>query len=770
MKNARRWTALLLAVLLALSLMPAAAPAEGGEEPAVSAAWQCPETKKDETGKWDYGVLEDGTAVITGFSVESSTLKIPDEVDGLPVTVVARDPGAKVDYNQIHKIRKVVLPKGLKAVEQQAFEGCSALTKVELPKGLERIGTAAFKNCKELTSVLIPAGVVSIGDEAFSNCSKLTFPALPEGLVKIGRRTFYQCRKLGKAKLPGSVRVVEEEAFAYCLITTLSLNEGLEEIGDGAFFAHKLPEVVFPASLKKIGNAAFDPDGGKTLKKVTFKSAATEPGAGVFGYDDGWTEFYRKLQSGETDLKKEDYDQKDPQFWIDYYRDSGNFGQNGLTITCYPGSRADEVYQYHVTKNYLKGSEENVMTAPADRVLQAGLYTNEDRVYELVIPEGVEEIADSAFAGLTTLNKITLPASLTRIGAHAFEGCVGLKDVVVQGKTMTEIGEAAFKGCSELKAMVVPEGVTEIGRETFAECGKMMKLTLPKAGLLRIGDRAFAECKALTEMKLNAGLESIGKEAFRGSGVKTLKIPDSVTAIGNRAFYLSGLKSLTFPAGLEDITDSLCAYSFNLTQVTLPKALKRIGNKAFTRCPLSSLNLPEGLESIGEEAFAFDVSNAVTMYGKKRTFSKLRSLKVPSTLKTIGKAAFIANDGLTSITIPKNAQLEEIGDSAFEYCFRLQSLDLPDSLRKIGNAAFRKCQSMTRVNLGGGITELGDDVFNYCIKLTKLTAPDTLEKIGTNVFKEYNKKLKVTVPEGSLMDSYIREYYRGLKLEPAKKK
>ena len=61
-------------------------------------------------------------------------------------------------------------------------------------------------------------------------------------------------------------------------------------------------------------------------------------------------------------------------------------------------------------------------------------------------------------------------------------------------------------------------------------------------------------------------------------------------------------------------------------------------------------------------------------------------------------------------------------------------------------------------------------MFKYCIKLTKLTAPDTLEKIGTNVFKEYNKKLKVTVPEGSLMDSYIREYYRGLKLEPAKKK
>ena len=769
MKNTQRWTALLLAVLLALSLLSVSAVAEGGEEPPASGVWQCPETKKDETGKWDYGVLEDGTAVITGFTVESSTLKIPDEVDGIPVTMVARDPAVKVDYNQIHAIKKVVFPKGLKAVEQQAFEGCTALTKVELPKGLETIGYAAFKNCKELTSIGIPASVMSIGDEAFSNCSKLTFPTLPEGLIKIGKRTFYQCRKLGKVKLPVSVRVVEEEAFASCLITSITLNEGLEEICDSAFLAHRLGEIVFPASLKKIGNAAFDPERGKTLKKITFKSASTEPGAGVFGYDDGWAEFYEKLQNGQTDLTKEDYDKKDPQFWIDYYRDPGNFGQNELTITCYPGSRADELYQYHVSKTYLKGSEDNAMTAPAERVLQAGLYTNEDRVYELVIPEGVEEIADSAFTGLTTLNKITLPASLTRIGAHAFEGCVGLKDVVVQGKTMAEIGEAAFKGCSELKAMVVPEGVTEIGNETFAECRKMAKLTLPKAGLLRIGDRAFAECKALTELKLNAGLESIGKETFRSSGVTNLQIPDSVTTIGDRAFYLSALKSLKFPADMEEITDSLCAYSFNLAKVTLPKTLKRIGNKAFMRCQISGLNLPEGLESIGEEAFAFDVSNAVTMYGRKRTYSKLRSLKIPSTLKTIGKAAFIANDGLTSITIPKNAQLEEIGDSAFEYCFRLQKIDLPDSLRKIGNAAFRKCQSMTSVNLGGGVTELGDDVFNYCIKMTKLTAPDTLEKIGKDVFKEHNKKLKVTVPGGE-MYRYIWSNYRGIQLVTPKKK
>ena len=759
----------LVIIIAALIPLTVSASAEGSSE----AAWQAPEVRKDETGLWDYGVLEDGTAVITGFVIDGTTLKIPDTVDGIPVTMIARAPLEKPDYAKMRAVKKVTLPEGLTAIEQQAFEFFSAMASVNIPKSVEVIGYAAFKECKALRSITIPDGVKHIGEEAFSKCSSLGFPKLPSALETIGVKAFYQCGKMSNVKLLGSVWSVGAYAFAYCQIGTLSLEEGLEEIGEGAFLFHKLTEIKLPASLKTIGNAAFLPDSGrgyKGLKKVTFNSASVEIGIGVFGYDDGWDKFYKKIQNGETELKKEDYDKNDPANWIDYYRDPDRFGQETLAITCYPGSTADQLYQHYVTKSFLKGGEENAVTASAERVFRAGQYTNADKVYELVIPEGVEELEDYAFAGLETLNRISLPATLTKIGAHAFEDCIGLKEVVIQAKEMTEIGEAAFKGCSELESIVIPEGITEIGDSTFDRCGKLEQIKTPKAGLLRIGDRAFAECTILADLKLNDGLESIGKEAFRGCGVKELKIPDSVTAIGNRAFYLSGIKSLKLPAGLEEITDSLCAYSFSLNQVTLPKALKRIGKYAFIRCPISSLALPEGLESIGEQAFAFDASNANSMYGLKKTVSRLKTLNIPGSLKIIEKEAFIANDGLNTVNFAKNAQLQEIGEGAFAYCFRLKGISLSDSTRKIGSEAFLKCKEMTTASLGGGLEELGDGAFEYCIKMIKLTAPDTLETIGQDILKEHNRKLKAYIPAESRIYEYILQYYPKVQVVLPKKK
>ena len=765
-RKGRRIAYLLIAVLAAVVLVSVAATAEE----TTQAPWKKSGIRKDETGKWAYSVLEDGTAVITGFAIEGTSLTIPDEIDGIPVSMVARASVEKSDYAKMRAVKKVTLPAGLKVIGQQAFEFFSAMTSINIPKGLEAIEYAAFRECKALKSITIPEGIESIGDEAFSKCSSLVFPKLPSTVARIGDRAFYQCLKIGNVKLPGSVRSVGAYAFASCQLGSLTLEEGLEQIGEGAFYSHKLKDIKLPASLKSIGNKAFDPNINKGLRKVTFSSASVQIGTGVFGYDDGWSRFYRKIQNGETDLKKEDFDKNDPENWIDYYRDSDNFGQETLTITCYPGSAADQLYQHHVTKVYLKGSTENTVTAQTDRVFRAGQYTNADMVYELVIPEGVEELEDGAFAGLETLNRITLPASLTKIGAHAFDGCTGLREVVIQAKTMTGIGEAAFMGCTELKSIVIPDGITEIADSTFDQCRKLEKVKMPRAGVLRIGKKAFADCKAVSELKLNPGLESIGTEAFKGCGVKSLQIPDSVTSIGHRAFYLSGLKSLKLPAAMEEITDYLCAYSVNLAQVTLPKSLKRIGKCAFMRCPVGSLALPEGLESIGERAFAFDPEDANAMYGKKKMISKLRGITIPSTLKVIGQEAFIANDALTAVKFAKNSRISEIGDSAFAYCFRLKSISLPDSLQKAGNQVFLRCKEMTSADLGQGIADLGDEAFKYCIRMTKLTVPDTLKKIGKDILKEHSRKLKVTTPFNSAMQIYLRKNCPDVQIVNPKKK
>ena len=47
----------------------------------------------------------------------------------------------------------------------------------------------------------------------------------------------------------------------------------------------------------------------------------------------------------------------------------------------------------------------------------------------VVIPEGIEEIAENAFRGYSQLKEIVLPRSLKKISACAFAGCNNLKRV-----------------------------------------------------------------------------------------------------------------------------------------------------------------------------------------------------------------------------------------------------------------------------------------------------------------------------------------------------
>ena len=70
-------------------------------------------------------------------------------------------------------LTNVILPSGLKWIEDSAFEGCTALTNVVLPSGLTWIQDSAFKNCCALSELSFPSTIRSIGEDAFFGCRGL---------------------------------------------------------------------------------------------------------------------------------------------------------------------------------------------------------------------------------------------------------------------------------------------------------------------------------------------------------------------------------------------------------------------------------------------------------------------------------------------------------------------------------------------------------------------------------------------------------------------
>ena len=98
------------------------------------------------SGDFEYNVIYDDTAEITGYTGSATDVTIPSVIDGYTVTSIGGG----------------------------AFSNCSSLTSVTIPNSVTRIYNCAFEECSSLTSVTIPDSVTSIGDSAFYYCSSLS--------------------------------------------------------------------------------------------------------------------------------------------------------------------------------------------------------------------------------------------------------------------------------------------------------------------------------------------------------------------------------------------------------------------------------------------------------------------------------------------------------------------------------------------------------------------------------------------------------------------
>ena len=157
----------------------------------------------------------------------------------------------------LSSIKKIVIESGITHVGAYSFMDCDAVTEVELPDTLTTIGENAFWLCNELKTIKIPSSVTEIGKRAFGGCLELTEVELPEGLKTIGYAAFGSCG-IKTVTIPGSVKEIPSEAFLLAYTQNVVIEEGVEEIGEEAFYYNdQLKSITIPRSVKKIGSNAF---------------------------------------------------------------------------------------------------------------------------------------------------------------------------------------------------------------------------------------------------------------------------------------------------------------------------------------------------------------------------------------------------------------------------------------------------------------------------------------------------------------------------------
>ena len=162
-------------------------------------------------------------------------------------------------------LEEVNLPAGLQKIDNYAFEG-APISEIVFPEGLQEIGTYAFSETG-LQEVKIPDSVEKIGNYAFAQ-SLVSSTTWPSGVTTISPGAFQDCEMLKSFAVPEGVRRVGAEAFAGSGLESVTLASTLEEIEYYAFQDTPIAEIIFPASLQKIGSDAFQDC--MNLKKVVF--------------------------------------------------------------------------------------------------------------------------------------------------------------------------------------------------------------------------------------------------------------------------------------------------------------------------------------------------------------------------------------------------------------------------------------------------------------------------------------------------------------------
>ena len=186
---------------------------------------------------------------------------------------------------------------------------------------------------------------------------------------------------------------------------------------------------------------------------------------------------------------------------------------------------------------------------------------------EIVIPttaynRTITHIAAEAFAGLTNLEKITIPETIEEIGDYAFQNDTNLKEINFETmKNVVSLGLGLFSNCTSLTSVVLPEKVY-IRTNIFMN-SSVKKLDIKDSNysvidqLIICGNTLVSVLEEREEYTIPVYVETIGKGAFAfNKTIKKINL-SNVTMVNENAFYDSTLSEITCSEDTIFFKDSL---------------------------------------------------------------------------------------------------------------------------------------------------------------------------------------------------------------------
>ena len=119
------------------------------------------------------------------------------------------------------------------------------------------------------------------------------------------------------------------------------------------------------------------------------------------------------------------------------------------------------------------------------------------KITSLHICEGITVINEKVFSEHLFVSA-TLPESLESLKANTFKDCVLLKEIIIPD-SVKSIGESAFANCYSLTLVTLPENLEKLEINTFANCDLLNEITIPEA-VKSIDSGVFDGCGSLIKI------------------------------------------------------------------------------------------------------------------------------------------------------------------------------------------------------------------------------------------------------------------------------
>lgn len=501
------------------------------------------------------------------------------------------------------------------------------------------VGANAFKSVSGVTSIVVGNNVKKIAEHAFYNCSKMTSIVLPDSLTIIGPGAFQSCYSLQEVTLPAGVTVISDCAFYSCMaLKSVTFKGEITEIQANAFDnCSSIKEFVIPDSVTTLGKAALA--NMRSLKTLTI---------------------------GKN---------------VEVIDEKTFYGCSALESVIFPedcklveiGNQAFfRCYYYYEEVEYVDGVKQVISTTVSG-------------IKSIELPVGVETIGEQAFAECVLLEEVNIPSTVKSVGKNAFSSTKVYNDAM-NIRDYTEVEEENYIdfaiGAEERARSMLVQKEDETDEE-FEERVQLLKKQMENWYVDKTRDSMayFIVADSLEEYRAKAAV------------MRKADLTEEEEALFNETkYWLMGVsvyvKGYTKLLGTSDTTSNTGYVVYTKSSNGTAYVTDAEGNLNAVKGTMTRV-IKDGTVGIADNVFL-----SIDYWSDANHVSDLDMVRLPGSVKYIGKYAFAYCKNLTRFYATSVNSVEIIGESAFAYDITLSNVQFASGVKSIGKYAFLGCERL----------------------------------------------------------------------------